>query len=224
MARTLIGVLPLLLLFKPPVSGQTAPHFFAGAVAGIATLSADGRSEITPDGVDVSMYKPENGPTVNLLLGIQFHEYLAFQANYIGNRNDVTLTSVRATDTGPAYYEQPRAASQHAVVGDVLAYFRGRRSVLRPYLSVGLGLVRLETRMRGEGRARSTSLPPARAGATNAVLRVAVGLDVALGGNWSARYSFSESLSVNPISADLSPPGRRNLANFQNLFGVVRGF
>jgi hypothetical protein len=36
------------------------------------------------------------------------------------------------------------------------------------------------------------------------------------------RYSFSESVSGNPISAQLSPPGQRNLANFQNLFGVVR--
>jgi hypothetical protein len=56
------------------------------------------------------------------------------------------------------------------------------------------------------------------------VLRVAVGIDVSLGGQWSARYSFSESLSGNPISAQLSPPGQRNLANFQNLFGVVRAF
>jgi hypothetical protein len=28
-------------------------------------------------------------------------------------------------------------------------------------------------------------------------------------------------VSGNPIGAQLSPPGQRNLANFQNLFGVV---
>ena len=57
-----------------------------------------------------------------------------------------------------------------------------------------------------------------------ATLRVAVGLDVRIGDGWSVRYSFSESLSGNPISEQLTPPGRRNLANFQNLVGVLRSF
>jgi hypothetical protein len=59
---------------------------------------------------------------------------------------------------------------------------------------------------------------------TRVVLRVAVGIDLALGDRWSVRYSFSETISGNPISARLTPPGERNLANFQNLFGVVRRF
>ena len=49
-----------------------------------------------------------------------------------------------------------------------------------------------------------------------------MGLDLTLGRGWRVRYSFSESVSGNPISRQLSPPGQRNLANFQNLFGVVR--
>jgi hypothetical protein len=48
-------------------------------------------------------------------------------------------------------------------------------------------------------------------------------MDVRLGRRWSVRYSFSESVSGNPIAEQLSPPGQRNLANFQNLFGVVYG-
>ncbi len=120
-------------------------------------------------------------------------------------------------------YEQPRTTSQHAVIGDLLAYFRERRSALRPYLSVGLGVVRLQTKDAGESRVRNAVLPPSLQ-ATRAVLRVAVGIAVALGRAWSARYSFSESLSGNPISAQLSPPGQRNLATFQNLFGAVRTF
>jgi hypothetical protein len=58
--------------------------------------------------------------------------------------------------------------------------------------------------------------------ASRATLRVAVGLDLTVGRGWSVRYSFSESVSGNPISAQLLPPGQRSLANFQNLFGVVR--
>ena len=53
---------------------------------------------------------------------------------------------------------------------------------------------------------------------------MAVGIDVAVGRGWSARYSFSEGISGNPIGVQLSPPGQRGLANFQNLFGVVRAF
>ena len=142
----------------------------------------------------------------------------------VWNRNDVTLTSVRATESGPSFYEAPRASSQHAVIGDLLLYFRDRRSAVRPYLSAGVGVVRFETTSHGEDRVRNVASTPASSVATHALLRVAVGLDVALGGEWSARYSFSESLSGNPISAQLSPPGQRNLANFQNLFGVVRVF
>ena len=64
-------------------------------------------------------------------------------------------------------------------------------------------------------------LPPERSRANLAVLRVAVGLDVAIGRRWRGRYSFGESLSRNPISEQLSPAGQRPLANFQNLFGVL---
>ena len=197
---------------------------FTGAAVGVATLSADARSEITSGVADVSLYKPENGPALNVFVGSHFHEYLTVQGNYVWNRNDVTLTSVRTTDSGPSFYDAPRASSQHAFIGDLLVYFRERRSAIRPYLSAGVGVVRLQTTARGGDSFRNATLPPAVAVATHAILRVAVGLDVSLGGHWGARYSFSEGLSSNPISAQLSPPGQRSLANFQNLFGVVRSF
>ena len=53
---------------------------------------------------------------------------------------------------------------------------------------------------------------------------MAVGADVPIGNGWAIRYSFSESVSANPISRDLAPPGARGLANFQNLVGVFRTF
>jgi hypothetical protein len=67
-------------------------------------------------------------------------------------------------------------------------------------------------------------LPPKNVASTGLALRIAVGIDVTLNHAWSFRYSFSETISQNPISAQLSPPGQRNLANFQNLFGFVRRF
>ncbi len=224
MLRLPIGATALSFFACTSVLAQPGPQRFVGAAAGISTLSADARSEITSGGVDVSLYTPENGPALNVLFGVHVHDYLTVQANYVGNRNDVALTSVRATESGSAFYEQPRATSQHAVVADLLVYFRERRSRVRPYLSAGLGLVRVQTTASGEGRTYKVAPPPARVETTRALLRVAVGIDVALRQGWSARYSFSESVSGNPISTQLSPPGRRNLANFQNLFGVIRAF
>jgi hypothetical protein len=68
--------------------------------------------------------------------------------------------------------------------------------------------------------------PPARFATTNPALRVAVGIDIGStpAGPWRFRYSFSETISRNPISAQLSPTPPRNLANFQNLFGVIALF
>ena len=224
MTRTSIGATVLLCLVCTLAEAQSRPRMFTGVAVGIATLAADARSEITSGGADVSLYKPENGPALNIFVGSHVHEYLTVQGNYVWNRNDVTLTSVRATDSGPSFYDAPRTSSQHAFIGDLLLYFRERRSAIRPYLSAGVGVVRFHTTARGGDNVRNATLPPATSVATHALLRVAVGLDVSLGGHWSARYSFSESLSTNPISAQLSPPGQRSLANFQNLFGVVRAF
>jgi hypothetical protein len=224
MTGTSISATLVLCLVCTVAEAQSRPRLFAGVAAGIATLAADARSQITSGGADVSLYEPENGPALNVFVGSQFHEYLTVQANYVWNRNDVTLTSVSATESGFSFYEAPRASSQHAFVGDLLLYFRERRSAIRPYLSAGVGVVRFQTTARGGDSVRNATLPPATSVATHALLRVAVGLDVSLGGQWGARYSFSESLSSNPISAQLSPPGQRSLANFQNLFGVVRAF
>ena len=224
MLRILIAATMMSISAWTSALAQSGPRRFGGAVAGISTLSADARSEITTAGVDVSLYKPENGPALNVLFGVHVHDYVTIQANYVWNRNDVALMSVRATESSSAFYEQPRRASQHAFVGDLLVYFRERNSRVRPYLAAGLGLVRLQTAASGEGRTNNLAPPPARIETTRALLRVAVGIDVALRHGWSARYSFSESVSGNPISAQLVPPGRRSLANFQNLFGVIRAF
>lgn len=218
----IVIVTVLMLCLATAARAQQNPRIFVGAVAGISTLSADARSDIGKDLAAVSLYKPENGPALNVLLGAHVGEYVTLQGNYIGNRNRLALASVRATDLGPSFYEHSQASSQHAMVGDLLVYFRERRSVVRPYLSVGVGVLRLETKADGEARSRNAVPPSGTVRAARATLRVAVGMDVGLGRGWSLRYSFSESVSGNPIGAQLSPPGQRGLANFQNLFGIVR--
>jgi hypothetical protein len=67
-------------------------------------------------------------------------------------------------------------------------------------------------------------LPPRQFSANMIALRVPVGIDVTLHERWALRYTFSETLSRNAISAELSPPGSHSLKNFQNLIGIVYRF
>ena len=205
--------------------------YSAGAVTvvrrgltGVSTLSADARAVTSPSGVAVSLYKPENGLTANLFIGTHLNDYLTLQANYIWNRNGLTLVSTRAGGGAIALSEQTRVSTQHAVVGEVLLYFRSRASRFRPYLSAGVRLVRFASdRTRDDVVAMTTPPEPAFSD-RHATVRVAVGLDVSAGEDWLVRYSFSESVSGNSVSARLSPKGERNLANFQNLVGLIRVF
>jgi hypothetical protein len=208
----------------PQAFAQDEDRLYAGVLGGISTLSADARATTQPSRAEVSLYKPENGAALNLFVGLHLGRYFTVQSNYVWNRNDLTLFSSVTSAEGGGFYEQPRTSTQHAVVGDALVYFRALGSGIRPYLSTGAGLVRFSS---GAGRSAVGGGLPAPEGdiaSTRVVLRVAVGIDIALGDQWSFRYSFSESISGNPVSARLTPPGERNLANFQNLFGVARRF
>ena len=198
--------------------------YFAGAITGVATLSGDPSFVVTTDGFAVSKYRPENGAAANVFIGAHLREYVTVQANYIWNRNDLTLAAGIASDTDARFYEQPRASSQHAVVGDLLVYFRERASRVRPYLSGGLGIVRFETDGTGAPVDGGLPLPPTHVSSVDVILRVAVGVDVPVGHGWNVRYSFSEGIGPNPISRELDPPGSRGLMNFQNLVGLMRRF
>ena len=220
--KFLIGV----LVFAGGSGVLTAQErHYVGMLGGISTLSADGRSVTGPDTAEVSLYKPENGAAFNALGGWILNDYLTVQGNYIWNRNRLRLTSTEVFEGGSRFYEQERTSSLHSVIWDVLLYFRERNDAIRPYLSVGVGFVRFESDQRRTSALQGAfDLPPNRFIATNAALRVAVGIDLRVGNGWALRYSFSESLGRNPISRQLVPPGERNLANFQNLFGFIRYF
>lgn len=205
-------------------SAQDQGRVYAGAVAGVSTLSADARASTLPGRADVSLYKPENGPALNVFLGLHLSRYFTIQSNYVWNRNDLTLVSSFTTSQRGGFYEQRRGSAQHAVVGDALLYFRALDSRVRPYLSAGVGVVRFGSQSNGGGISSGVAPPEGEIASTRLVMRVAVGIDLAMGDQWSFRYSFSESISGNPISARLTPPGERNLANFQNLFGFVTRF
>ena len=222
---SMVLVWTALTLLAPAICvAEDRGRVYAGGLAGVSTLSADARSVISADGFATSLYKPENGLAANLLIGAHLHDYVTIQASYIWNRNALTLVSARAIGDTSAFYEQHRNSSQHAVVGDLLVYFRARGKRVRPYLSVGGGIVRFVSASDRDAIARGAVPPEQEFTELRATLRVAVGLDVRTGPKWSIRYSFSESLSGNPISEQLSPPGQRNLANFQNLVGVIRTF
>ena len=220
-----IPVVSLLFVLNACASAGARRAPLAGAVAGIATLSADGRAVVGPTTADASLYKPENGAAVNVLAGVHLSDYFSVQGNYVWNRNVLTLSSIRSSDGVAAFFEERRESSQHAIIGDALFYFRGRQSWARPYLSAGVGVVRFQSNTptvlaeRG-GLARA----PAAFVSTDPALRVAVGIDLGAAAGWRFRYSFSETISRNPVSARLSPPAERRLANFQNLSGAVKAF
>ena len=215
----------LLLCLCFPLFAQRNSHernFYTGALGGVSTLSADGRSVVTASDAFASSYKPQNGPILNVFGGVHLNNYLSLQANYTGNRNNLTLTSIGSSASA---YEQKRKSSQHSFAGDVVLYFRDRQSWARPYLSVGLGAARFKSDSGELSLVRGAlSLPPYRFSSTMVTLRVAVGIDLALTRGWAFRYSFLEAIQQNPISPQLTPPGQRNLAGFQNLFGFVKTF
>lgn len=220
----LLALVAAVSLTSLPASAQDQPRIFAGGLFGISTLSADARSVTTGPELTLSLYEPENGPALNVFAGLHVAQYFSLQANWIWNRNDVTLVSSLVTPQGGAFYEQRRHSHQHAIVLDGLIYFRRLDSAVRPYLGTGVSLLHFSS-----GDVVSTSVhglapPVGKIASTRIGLRSHVGIDLRLSRRIDFRYSFSEMISGNPISPSLTPAGGRALMNFQNLFGFVARF
>ena len=192
-----------------PSAAQDNRRVFAGALFGVSTLSADARSVTTPTDAAVSLYEPRNGAALNVFAGIHTAQYFSVQTNWMWNRNDLTLISLSTAPQGGVFSEQHRNSRQHAFVLDGLVYFRRLDSRIRPYLGTGLSVLRFSSEA---------------IGSTRIGLRSHVGIDVTLSRELGFRYSFSETISGNPIGPSLTPPGQRGLMNFQNLFGFVSRF
>src|SRR5215813_3903705 len=147
LGETSVNRLPLWLLLQtlclPSVaSGQ----LYVGAMGGLSTLSADARSVIRSEGASFWLYKPENGATATLFLGRHLTDCLSVQGDYGWSGNDLTLSSTSVSGQGETVYQEVRTSSQQSVVGNLLLYFRNRHSWVRPYLSVGTGLLRLQSK------------------------------------------------------------------------------
>jgi len=205
---------------------QEGVEVYLGAVAGVAVLSADATSGATAngDGFTFSHYAAKNGPALNLFAGAHLTDYVTVQANYRWNRNDFRSASASATSAVTVFDDDLGRSTQHAVVGDVLLYFRERSSRFRPYLSAGVGAVWVTSDPDQDNGASGSEGSSVSFADTIPVLRVAVGIDVEVGPRWLVRYSFSEGISPNPFSERLSPPGESGLMNFQNLVGLIYRF
>jgi len=201
------------------------PAWFAGALGGAATLSADAASQITSSTSAAALYKPENGPALQLFGGVHFTDYISLEVNYVFNSNPVALTELYNAAGTSSTYQDTRDSHQHSVSADLMIYFRKRTSRIRPYLALGAGLIRFRSKV----DTLSTSPippppPPPEITKTSAAVRFPVGIDIALGHHWSLRYSFTETIRQNPLSAALTPPAPRHLAIYQNLVGFLKTF
>lgn len=200
-------------------------QWYAGGTGGLSTLSADGRTVITRDSTAISLYKPENGAALSLFAGKHWREYLSVQGMYVWNRNALQFTETLVEGGRETTFEQKRTSTQNAGSVDGLIYFQPRASRFRPYVSGGLGLVRVNSEAGAVVVAKgAVVLPPEQFAATRVFWRTAVGIDVRVAKGWRFRYSFWETFSANPFSRELRPRGQRNLLHFQNMFGFLREF
>lgn len=213
-----------LLLASVPVAAQDDSRVFAGALFGVSALSADAQAVTTPSTAATSLYNPQIGPAINLFAGVHLAQYFSLQANWVWNRNDLTLIASATTPQSSAFYEQRRDSRQHAVVVDGLIYFRRRDSAIRPYLGTGVSVTHFSSSVESAVRMRDLAPPAGEIASTRIGLRSHVGIDFKLTRSLAFRYSFSETISGNPINRSLMPEPRRGLMNFQNLFGFVSRF
>jgi Outer membrane protein beta-barrel domain len=213
------------LMFASSAAFGAEAKYFVGGMGGFSTLSADHRAIITNTTSTITAYETMNGPAMMFYVGRHMTDYLSVQATYGWNRNDLILTSLESSASGQSSYEQMRSSSQQSVVGDLMLYFRDRKSFARPFLSVGTGWTHFTIAESGVASlVGAPSLPPAKLTSNALPLRVAVGIDLFVRKGWAFRYSFAETIRSNPISQQLSPPAQHDLANFQNFFGLTRQF
>ncbi len=207
------------LLWVGPLAGEENRNFVA-VLGGLAILSGDAQTDFS-QGALASSYAARAGAAFNLGVGRHFNDWISVQGNYIWNRNEVTLSAV----AGNGFYAARNRSRQDQFVLDGMLYFRSLASRVRPYLSAGTGAIRLAREQVSIAVSPSGPAPPsAAASAWYPGLRVAVGADLKLWDGWAFRYSFSETLTPNLFSKGLTPPGSKNLMNFQHLFGIVKSF
>jgi hypothetical protein len=214
-----LGISLFAIASSAPVLAQAGR--FAGAGPGIAILSAGSEAVIDSSTASLSNYKPARGALVHVFAGIHLSDYWSLQATWSANRNELTMSSSLAA---AGFYQQRRSSSQQNLGGDLLLYFRNRRSFVRPFLSVGLNSMWFSSEPIETVAASGSLSPPASFKEQAPGLRVAAGADLMLPSGWGFRYAFLENMQRNVIGASLSPPANPVLMNFQHIFGFVKYF
>jgi outer membrane protein W len=208
----------LLVLASPLLASDVA--VFAGGMGVINVISADATSATISQGIEASQYKPKAGPGLQLFAGAHFNNWISAQATWVWREADFSVTG---TSSAPGqFFTEKRSSSQNGVVIDGLLYFRSITSRIRPYLGVGFGLVRFESkRLSIVQQGPAAVLPSTKFSSIRPVLDVPVGMDVFLTKHICFRYSFSETRRHNDIDDQLRPRGSGALLDFQNMFGIV---
>ncbi|MBM3762591.1 MAG: porin family protein [Acidobacteria bacterium] len=217
----MLKVFFLIASLVPLCSGQ----WFAGGTAGIATLSGDGATNIDRDQTAISLYQPKNGPAFQIFAGKHIREYFSLQAAYGFNRNNVTFTGLATANNREDSFEQARTATQQSFGLDAMIHVLPRTNRFRPYVSGGAGTIHLASSSKSVRIQKGNpTLPPNEFSNSKLYWRTAVGLDLRLRPGWQFRYTFWETVSANPLSAQLRPRGKALFLNFLNQFGIVREF
>ena len=220
-ATVIALALLVVLCSRTPVQGQV----YVGVLGGVSALSGDARSTFSSSSSAFSSYDPKNGGTFELLAGKHLSDYFTIQGSYIWNANTLHVSAGSFVNAEQMGYQQTRDSSQQTLIAAVLVYFRKRDSRLRPYLSVGTGLVHFSSsEMHLDASVGEPVLPLRNFSANTIGLHVPVGIDVNIGKGWAFRYTFSETISKNPIDDRLSPSPQHPLKNFLNLFGFIKRF
>ncbi len=205
-----------------PCAFAQEPRFFVGGGPGISILSGGSGANIAATSASLSSYEPKIGPQVHLFGGWNLAEYVSIQAAWSANRNDLIF---QASTSDNAFYQQRRKSAQHNVGGDALLYFRNRKSLVRPFLSVGINAMWFRSEPTELIVSKGALSAPATFTARAPGLRVAAGTDLLIRNGWGFRYAFMEHLQQrNVIGLRLTPSAHRQLMNFQHLFGVVKYF
>src|SRR5215831_11151378 len=172
----------LLLLLGWSSTMPAHAQLYAGVLGGFSSLSADSRSVLSSGSTAFASYDPKNGGALQALVGVHLSDYFALQATYIWNSNQLILTSAQFVHGAQKGYQETRSSSQQSIIADFLVYFRKRDSRLRPYLSVGTGLVHFASSQQRLGQVLGNpNLPLQRFSSNMIALHVPVGMDVNLG-------------------------------------------
>src|SRR5215472_3035159 len=163
-------------------------QLYAGILGGVSSLSGDARLIVSSDSTTFSSYDPKNGGDVSVLFGKHLSDYFSAQVSYSWNENELSLNAASSGGGLQQAYQQTRSSSQRSGLGNVLVYFRQRKSRLRPYLSVGTGFMHFASKQESlQDVLGSPALPPQQFSASVIVLNVPVGIDVNMGKGWAFR-------------------------------------